>query len=461
MPGLIEQPLGQRVGAPSAAPGRRRVVVTGLGVVTPIGSGAEEFFSAAVAGTVGTDRITLFDTADCLTHQGGEVRDWPRPPHQDAYGQLSRSESFALSAVRMALLDAGLLTEGDLARGPGPADVGPRLGGAYRPERVGVALGIVIGNRPGLEASLRDLHRGRVPTAPITAHDPARVAGLPARAFGLWGPNMVFPTACAAGNTAIAQAADAIAQGRADAMVAGGTDELSEAMFLMFNSFRALAPEAVQPFDRHRRGLMLGEGAGALLLESEERALARGARVYAVVAGHGGYSDAHHMTAPHPAGLGAARSMRAALDMAGLEPGEVSFVSAHGTGTPANDDAEAVALREVFGDLPVPVTACKSLLGHAQGAAGAIAAVACALAIRDAVVPPIGNTLEPEYDLDLVLKEARRMPVRVALNNAFGFGGNNCCVVFTAPDARTPAPAGNDRGPGVTGGPGRSNEGER
>ncbi|GAB2584480.1 beta-ketoacyl-ACP synthase II [Streptomyces capparidis] len=414
-----------------------RVVVTGLGVVSPVGAGTEEFWSALLAGRAGTGEITLFDTADCLTHRGGEVRDWARPAYERRYGPLSRSESFALAATGMALRDGGLRPADDHADGEGDAADGAPRTGPYAPERFGVAFGIVVGNRPHLEAELRAAHgRGRLPS-PGTAHDPARIAALPARRFGLHGPNLVLPTACAAGNTAIAQAADAIASGRADAMVAGGADELSEAMFLMFNSFRALAPEAVQPFDAHRRGLMLGEGAGALLLESEERARARGARVYAVVAGHGSYSDAHHMTAPHPDGLGAARSMRAALAMAGLTPGQVSFVSAHGTGTPANDAAEAAALTEVFGPAAVPVTALKSALGHAQGAAGAIAAVACALAVRDRLVPPTANTLTPDpaFALDLVVKEPRSVPVRAVLNNAFGFGGNNCCVVFTAPDA--------------------------
>ncbi|WP_180926946.1 beta-ketoacyl synthase [Streptomyces sp. AJS327] len=410
---------------------RRRVVVTGLGVVSALGTGTAEFWPAVREGRVGTGEVSLFDTADCLTHRGGEIAGWI-PGEEPGTGPLTRSESFALSAVRMALRDGGLLDADDR-----------RLPGGYPAERIGAAFGIVVGNRPGLEGPLARLHAGEVPALPpVTAHDPFRVSGLPAERFGLHGPHLLLPTACAAGNGSVAHAAEAVAEGRADAMVAGGADELSESMFLMFNSFRALAPQAVRPFDAHRIGMMLGEGSGVLLLESEEGARRRGAVPYAVVAGHGAYSDAHHMTAPHPAGLGAVRSLRAALDAAGLGPDDVDLVSAHGTGTPANDAAEARALTEVFGGraAPLPVTALKSLLGHAQGAAGAIASVACALAVRDGVVWPTANVDTPDpaclaEPLDLVRKTARDTPVRAAVNNAFGFGGNNCCLVFTAPEA--------------------------
>ncbi|MGI5347111.1 beta-ketoacyl-[acyl-carrier-protein] synthase family protein [Streptomyces sp. CA-250714] len=420
---------------------RRRVVVTGIGVVSALGTGAEEFWSAARQGRVGTGDVTLFDTGDCLTHRGGEIRDWAPPWPDEAYGHgpLTRSESFALAATRLALEDGGL------------GDGHGRLTGPYDDTRVGTSFGIVVGNRPGIEGPLRaaylrkQTHRtpGTTPEFPVPpAHNPFRISALPATAFGLYGPNLLLPTACAAGNGAIAQAADAVAEGRADAMLAGGADELSEAMFLMFTSFRALSPDVVRPFDTHRAGLLLGEGAAVLLLEAEDSARARGAPVHAVVAGHGNYSDAHHMTAPHPRGQGAARSMRAALRMAGLGPDDIDCVSAHGTGTLANDAAEARALADVFGSPrragPLPVTALKSLLGHAQGAAGALAAAACVLALRDGVVPPTANVAAPDPDcltgdFELVRGQSRQLPLRAAMNNAFGFGGNNCCVVFTRP----------------------------
>ncbi|MCF6524487.1 beta-ketoacyl-[acyl-carrier-protein] synthase family protein [Streptomyces sp. JJ36] len=451
---------------------RRRVVVTGLGVVSAIGTGAEEFWAAARAGRSGTGEVTLFDTGDCLTHRGGEIRDWTPPVPDAAYGlgPLTRSESFALAATRLALEHAGLLPAG------GPALPGGPLR-AYAPERIGTAFGVVVGNRPGMEGPLRAWRAaaaGSGPGAPapggttgpgapggtggatgtggVTAHLPQRINGLPAQVFALHGPGLLLATACAAGNSALAHAADAVADGRADAMVAGGADELSEAMFLMFNSFRALAPKAVQPFGTDRAGLMLGEGAGVLLLEAEECARARGATVLAELAGYGSYADAHHMTAPHPEGLGAVRSVRAALEAAGLTPSDIDMVSAHGTGTPSNDAAEARALAEVFAGRsrePVPVTALKSLLGHAQGAAGAIAAVACVLAVRDGVVPPTAHVTEPDPgclppETRLVRGAEHRTPVRAALNNAFGFGGNNCCTVITAP-AQRPGPAGAGR----------------
>ncbi|MFI8849046.1 beta-ketoacyl-[acyl-carrier-protein] synthase family protein [Streptomyces sp. NPDC053499] len=428
----------------------RRVVVTGIGVVSALGTGADRFWAAVRQGRVGTGDVTLFDTGGCLTHRGGQIPEWTPPWPDEAYGHgpLTRSESFALAATRLALADGGL------------ADGHGRLTGPYDDTRVGASFGIVVGNRPGIEAPLRAAYareqaRG-TPSAPASApvprppsgglappaHNPSRISALPAASFGLYGPNVLLPTACAAGNGAVALAADAVAEGRADAMLAGGTDELSEAMFLMFTSFRALSPDVVRPFDTHRAGLLLGEGSAVLLLEAEDSARARGAPVHAVVAGHGNVSDAHHMTAPHPQGHGAIRSMRAALRSAGLGPGDIDCVSAHGTGTPANDAVEAAALAEVFGGghrhAPLPVTALKSLLGHAQGAAGALAAAACVLALRDGVVPPTANVTAPDPrcltdDFELVRERPLRRPLRAVLNNAFGFGGNNCCVVFTRP----------------------------
>jgi 3-oxoacyl-[acyl-carrier-protein] synthase II len=220
-------------------------------------------------------------------------------------------------------------------------------------------------------------------------------------------------------------------------MVVGGADELSQAMLMMFDSFRLLAPDAVRPFDRARTGLMLGEGAAALVLERETDAQARGAKIHGLVLGHANVADAHHVTAPHPEGRGAIRAMRQALARAGVEAVDVDHVSAHGTGTPANDAVEARAIRAVLGAATdnVPVTALKSMLGHPQGAASAIEAVGCMLTIRDGLIPPVANheTRDPACDIDVVVGRARKRSVRVALSNAFGFGGNIECVVFGAP----------------------------
>jgi 3-oxoacyl-(acyl-carrier-protein) synthase len=389
------------------------VVVTGLGVVSPIGAGVEAFWAAALAGTSGTADVTLFDTGPYLTHRAAEVRDW------DLRGEpVTRGESFALAAARMALEDAGAA--------------------ALDPRRTGVCFGNVLSARPAAEPAIR---RGG-PLAPVAraAHEAPRISRLVAREHGLLGPNVTLLTACAAGNSAVGHGMDLVAGGHADAMVVGGADELSETLFMMFNRFRALAPERVQPFDRDRRGLMISEGAGALVIESERSARARGARIHGRVAGYGNLADAHDMTAPHPGGDGVARSMRAALAMAGIEPAGVDYVCAHGTGTPANDVAEARAVREVLGAAAdgVPVTSLKAMLGHSLGAAGAIEAVACLLTIRDGVIPPTMHldVLDPACEIRVVAGQPLERPVRVALNNSFGFGGNNSCVVLTAEGVR-------------------------
>lgn len=405
-------------------------MATGIGVVSPIGTTADDFWCAALAGTVGTRDITLFDTHDYLTHRGGQIPAW-RPaevgaPTTGVEGRetLCRSESFAVVAARMAVADAGLSP----------------LRSTHDANRIGVCSGIVLGNRPALEVTISALRQRCRHTAVPAAADASTVSALVAGDLGFGGPNLVFPNACSAGNTAIGVAAELIASGRADAMIAGGTDELSETMFLMFNNLRALAPDRVQPFDLHRKGLMLGEGSAYLLLEADGHAAARGAVPYAVVAGYANTADAYHMTAPHPQGLGATRAMRQALHAAGLTPGDVDYVCAHATGTPANDRSETHAIHSVFGDdsAGVPVSALKSMLGHAQGAASAIEAAACLLTIRDGLIPPTANldTPDPACRLDVVTGAARRRRVDVAVNNAFGFGGNACCVVFTAPGAR-------------------------
>jgi 3-oxoacyl-(acyl-carrier-protein) synthase len=268
-------------------------------------------------------------------------------------------------------------------------------------------------------------------------NSPSSVARAPARELGLGGPNCVISTACAAGNSAIAYAAETLRAGRADAMVAGGADELSMAMLMMFDSFRALSPDLVRPFDLHRRGLLLAEGAAALVLERESDARARGARLYGRVLGWANLADAHHITAPHPEGRGAIGSMRGALAKAEVAPSEVDYISAHGTGTASNDVVEAYAIRQLLGVHTdhTPVSALKGSLGHAQGAASAIEAVGCLLALRDGVVPPTANhlTTDPRCDIDLVAGQPREAKLKLVLNNAFGFGGNIECVVFGAP----------------------------
>lgn len=266
---------------------------------------------------------------------------------------------------------------------------------------------------------------------------PALLSRAPAARLGFGGPNCVVATGCAAGNSAIAIGADLLRAGRADAMVVGGADQLSHAMLAMFDRMRLLSPDVVRPFDRAREGLLLGEGAAALVLEREADARARGACVRGRVLGWANVAEAHHITAPHPEGRGAIRAIERALAHAQLEASAVDHVSAHGTGTPANDAAEARAIRAALGAAAdaAPVTALKSMLGHAQGAASAIEGVACLLAIRDGAIPPVANheLRDPDCDVDVVAGAARPAGVDVALSNAFGFGGNVECVVFGAP----------------------------
>jgi 3-oxoacyl-(acyl-carrier-protein) synthase len=290
-----------------------------------------------------------------------------------------------------------------------------------------------MGTRPHLEELRR---QGRAIDEDRAWDRPQLLADVPARAFGLGGPRQVVAAGCAAGNTAIAMAADRIRSGQADVMVTGGADELSEAVFQLFTTLRALAPDQVRPFDRNRRGMLPSEGAGILVLESLEHAVERGATVLAELGGYAVAADAHHMTAPHPKGLGMLRCMAESLARAGLDPAEVDYVSAHGTGTPANDALEAACLSGYFGPAGgrPAVSSIKGMLGHSQGGASAVEAIACVMAIRTGRVP--GNPTLRDVDdscagLDIVRGAARDMPVRVALSNAFGFGGNTSAVVLT------------------------------
>jgi 3-oxoacyl-[acyl-carrier-protein] synthase II len=242
----------------------------------------------------------------------------------------------------------------------------------------------------------------------------------------------MIPTACAAGNYAIAHAVDVLRAGRADVMLAGGADAFSRITYTGFHRLGAIAPERCQPFDRNRKGMIPGEGAALLVLEPLERALARGARVYAELAGYGLSCDAHHMTAAHPEGDGAARAMERALADAGASPGEVDYISAHGTGTPTNDRLEILAVRRVFGEAArrTPMSSIKSMIGHTMGAASAIEAAVCALAVAEGRIPPTMNLEEPEEDLDFVPNAAREHRVGLAMNNAYAFGGNNASVIL-------------------------------
>ncbi|HEX7182244.1 MAG TPA: beta-ketoacyl-[acyl-carrier-protein] synthase family protein [Thermoanaerobaculia bacterium] len=401
----------------------RRIAVTGLGVVTPVGTGREEVWDNLLAGRSGFSPVESFDTSRFSVHVGAEVRGFHPEPYVRRLdpARLGRASQLAIAAARLALQDAGL--DGELE------------GAAVDRRRAGVAMGTTSGEPCEVERfddhylageldAVGSEFMGLYPCHMIAVHV--------ARELGFGGVNTMIPTACAAGNYAIAYASDQIVEGRADLMLAGGADAFSRITYSGFARLGAIAPERCQPFDRNRKGMIPGEGAGVLVLEPLARALARGARIYAEVAGYGLSCDAHHMTAAHPEGDGAVRAMERALAAAGIDPLAVDWVSAHGTGTPTNDRLETLAVQRVFGDaVPrIPMSSIKSMIGHTMGAASAIEAAACALAVATGRIPPTMNLEDPEGDLDYVPNVARERKVKVAMNNAYAFGGNNASVIF-------------------------------
>jgi 3-oxoacyl-[acyl-carrier-protein] synthase II len=400
------------------SPASVRVAVTGLGLVTPIGAGREEVWEGLLAGRSGFAPVESFDTGRFTVHLGAEVRGFDPAPWVRTLdsGRLGRASQLAIAAARMALADAGIDSSADAARA-GVA-MGTTSGEPREVERFDDRY--LAGAMEGLGPEFIDLY----PCHMIAAHV--------ARELGLAGPATMIPTACAAGNYAIAHAFDLLGAGRADVMLAGGADAFSRITYAGFSRLGAIAPERCQPFDRNRKGMIPGEGAAVLVLESLERARSRGARVYAEVAGYGLSCDAHHMTAAHPEGDGAARAMARALADAGIGPADVSYISAHGTGTPTNDRLETLAVQRVFGAAAAktPMSSIKSMIGHTMGAASAIEAAVCSLAIATGRIPPTMNLEEPDGDLDYVPNRAREHDVRVAMNNAYAFGGNNASVIF-------------------------------
>lgn len=398
---------------------RGRVVVTGLGVVTSIGIGIGPFWEALLAGRSGIGPVESFDTARYAVHVGGEVKGFDPTPYirrRDA-SSLGRASKLAIAAARLALEDARLHTAG------------------VDPTRTGVVMGTTSGEATMIEQfDDREIagRRDAIGAEFIDRYPCHTIAANVASEIRVAGPNVVIPTACAAGNYAIARALDALRAGEADVMLAGGADCFSRITFTGFARLGAIAPERCQPFDRNRRGMVPAEGAAVLVLERLDRATERGARVYAEVAGYGLTCDAHHMTAPQADG--AARAMRLAMADAGVEPAQVDYISAHGTGTTMNDRVETSAVKQAFGASAgrVPMSSIKSMLGHTMGAASAIEAATCALAVHHDAMPPTINyeTPDPECDLDYLPNEARFRRVDVAMNNAYAFGGNNASVVF-------------------------------
>ncbi len=409
----------------------RRVVVTGLGTVNPLGLDVDSFWTQCVAGAAGVGPITAFDPSRLKTQIAAEVAEFDAENYMEKRDarRLDRFAQMVHVATKQALDDAGL----DFLAHP---ETGERAGVI-----IGAGIGGMLSFIEGVD-TLRDRGPARINPLTITKIIANMGAGVASIDFGLLGPTNTTVTACAASANAIGDAAEIIRRGAADVMVAGGGEAaVCEFAIGAFNSARALSTNnddpagASRPFDLERDGFVLGEGAASLVLESAEHAAARGATVYAEVAGYGMSADAYHVTLPRPGGAGAARAMSEALADAGLASGDIDYINAHGTSTQANDSTETAAIKTVFGaGAPeTPISSTKSMTGHLLGGAGALEALVCSLAIRDGVIPPTINysTPDPECDLDYVPNEARTADVGAAMSNSFGFGGHNVALVLT------------------------------
>ena len=405
----------------------KRVVVTGIGVFSPIGNNADEYWDSLSHGRGGIGRLTAFDPSPFTSQIGGEVKNFDPGQYMDSK-QAKRMDRFCqlgVAAAKLALEDSGLELEKE------------------DPNRIGVYVGSGIGGLTTIEQQHKIfLEKGPSRVSPLLIPMmlidllPGQIAML----FGLKGPNLSIVTACATSAHCIGDAMWAIRNGMADVIVAGGAEASTTELGLAgFCSMKALStrndqPEkASRPFDKERDGFVIAEGSGILVLEELERAKSRGARIYGEVIGYGCSADAHHLTAPAPGGEGAARSMKMAMESARIAPDQIDYINAHGTSTPLNDKFETMAIKTAFGEraYKVPVSSTKSMHGHLLGAAGGVEIAACLLAIKNNLIPPTINYEypDPECDLDYVPNQAREAEVKVAMSNSFGFGGHNATVV--------------------------------
>jgi len=397
----------------------RRVVVTGLGAVTAVGGDVAETWSSLVAGRCGIRALTLFDPALYRTQTAAQIDHIPDSfidPRRRR--RMSRADRIGIVAAREALGQAGI----DPAR--------------EDPTRMGVILGGGVSGLMDSEANYARMIAGR-PARPsgFLNHQPDAITDRLAEYFGLRGIKSTITTACSSSAVSMGYAYDAIRHGLADVVLTGGSDVLARLTYGGFNSLRSVDPNPCRPFDRNRKGLSIGEAAGILVFEEAGRARRRGAEILAEFRGYGVTSDAYHMTAPDPSGSAGGRTIRAALENAGVNPADVDYVNAHGTATPQNDSAETAALKAALGERAreIPVSSIKSMIGHCLCASGAIEAVATALTVRDGKIPPTIHYSHPDpaCDLDYVPNVARDVDVDVALSNSFAFGGNSSVVVLT------------------------------
>ena len=409
----------------------KRVVVTGLGALTPIGNSAEEFWKNLVAGTSGAAPITRFDASKFKTQFACEVKGYDPMDHFDRKEarKLDPFTQYAMITTAEAVADAGLSAE------------------TMNPDRIGVIWGSGIGGLRTFQDECLAFGQGDGTPRFNPFFIPKMIADIASGQisikYGFRGPNFTTVSACASSTNAIIDAFNYIRLGKADAIVTGGSEAtVFEAGVGGFNALKALSTNnenystASRPFDADRDGFVLGEGSGALILEELEHAKARGAKIYAEVAGGGLSADAHHMTAPHPEGLGATNVMRTALEDAGMDASDIDYVNVHGTSTPLGDVAEAKAILNVFGEhaYNLNISSTKSMTGHLLGAAGAVEAIACIMSIRENVVPPTINNVTPDPELDpklnFTFNKAQHREVRAALSNTFGFGGHNTSAIF-------------------------------
>lgn len=395
------------------------VAVTGVGCVTALGRDAATTWDAVCAGRSARGPLTAIAVEGCRVTEGAQAAlpDWPSWPAKKL-GRLSRATRLALPAVREALAEAGLLDDQSRC-------VLPRLEMSVSTTACGMEKG---------EEFLRTLWSGSRSgqSARVTHYQSQAQIGVIHDTFGFDGPVMTVANACAGGGNAIGHAADLIRAGMAEIVLAGGYEGLSELVFAGFDGLQSLAPEACRPFDRGRRGLMLGEGAAFLVLEKTGRARARGARILGHVAGYGHTTDTHHLTQPAPNGAPLERAMRRALEQGGLEASQVGYVNAHGTATPFNDGAEAQAFHRVFGNGPTKLSSTKAALGHTLGAAGAIEAVLCLRALASGQLPPQINLVDPEpLVADALVAPGETASLSAAMSVNLGFGGSNAAVLFT------------------------------
>ncbi|MFC1668396.1 beta-ketoacyl-[acyl-carrier-protein] synthase family protein [Chlamydiota bacterium] len=403
----------------------REVVVTGLGVVSSIGIGKDEFWKNLTRGKLGFSKISSFDTSLYNRKRGGEVPDFDLNKFisrrafgfkKDDVSHLGRASQLALASAQLAIKDSVLSLE-------------------HINKYIGIYTGTCVGEAQEIEHYDDNVLSGDqilISEEFVKRISCARLSNVISNYYQFNGPSITITTACAAGSNAITMAYDAIMEGDFDIALAGGADPFSRYFFSGFYAVKALAEDVPRPFDSNRDGLILGEGSAFLVLESLDHAVKRKAPIYARIAGYGLSCDAYHMTVPHPHSNGIIQAMESALDHAQLYPEDIDYINAHGTATRHNDRSEARAIASVFGTIEVPVSSTKSMIGHTLGAASAIESVVTILTITNDVIPPTMNhtDVDPECPLHIIANKAKKSSVNIAMNNAFGFGGNNTIVIF-------------------------------